>query len=209
MRTSRFRCGAGVLALVAASQSPPSFGTETITYTYDALGRLVAAQSTGSVNNSQVRSSCYDSAGNRTQYRSDNAGGFASCSGGAPAPTPTPTPTPTPGPSFSINDVSGTEGAALVFTITRAGVSSGSYSVTYATASGSATTQDYNSTSGTLTFASGQMSLTLSVVTKADIKAEGTEIFYVNLSNPSGGATISDSQGIGTIFNDGSVCTTC
>ena len=209
MGMSRFLAGTGLLALVTAMHPPPSQATEAITYTYDALGRLVASQSTGSVNNNQTRSLCHDSAGNRTQYKSDNAGGLVSCSGSAPAPSPTPAPTPTPGPAFSINDASGTEGATLVFTVTRTGITSGSYSVSYATASGTATTADYNAASGTLTFASEQTALTVSVVSKADIKAEGNEIFYVNLSDPTGGATISDSQGVGTIFNDGSVCTTC
>lgn len=90
MRVSRYLASTAVLALVAAVHSSPSRSTETITYTYDALGRLVKAQSTGSVNSNNTRSFCLDPAGNRTQARVDSAGGVASCTGGTPTPTPPP-----------------------------------------------------------------------------------------------------------------------
>jgi hypothetical protein len=96
MGVSRFLAGTAVLALVAAIHPPPLPAGETITYTYDALGRLVKAQSSGSINNNHARSLCYDPAGNRTQMRSDSAGAVASCTGGSPTPTPTPTPTNQP-----------------------------------------------------------------------------------------------------------------
>lgn len=208
MGSSRLLASTAVLALMVGLIPSPSRSTETITYSYDALGRLVKAQSSGSVNNNHARSLCYDASGNRIQYRVDAAGAVASCSG-SPTPSPTPTPTPTPGPSFSINDVSGTEGNTLIFTVTRSGNATGSYSVSYATANGTATTQDYTVTSGTLTFAAGQTSRTISVATTLDLRVEATEYFYVNLSNPTGGATISDGQGRATLFNDDSVCTTC
>jgi hypothetical protein len=37
---------------------------------------------------------------------------------------------------------------------------------------------------------------------KDDRKAEPDETFYVNLTNATGGATIADDQGVGTILND-------
>jgi YD repeat-containing protein len=42
--------------------------SETTTYTYDALGRLVATSSSGSVNNGLTTSIAYDPAGNRQSY---------------------------------------------------------------------------------------------------------------------------------------------
>ena len=85
---------AAVLCLGGAAAQPGSAG-ETVIYTYDALGRLIAAVSTGSVNNNQARSICYDPAGNRLLYKSSGSGTVASCpSTGSPGPTPTPTPPP-------------------------------------------------------------------------------------------------------------------
>lgn len=68
----------------------PALAGEAITYTYDALGRLVVAQSDGTVNDDQTHALCFDPAGNRTKYRADDAGALPSC-----APTPSPMPTPT------------------------------------------------------------------------------------------------------------------
>ncbi|MBB5986662.1 hypothetical protein HNP60_002636 [Sphingobium sp. B1D3A] len=58
------------------------FSAETQTFSYDALGRLASAQSSGTVNNGQVRSTCFDAAGNRTVYKSDSGGALANCSAG-------------------------------------------------------------------------------------------------------------------------------
>lgn len=75
------------LACAMTTAARPS---ESITYTYDALGRLVVAQSDGTVNDNQTHSLCFDPAGNRTKYRADDAGALPSC-----APTPSPMPSPT------------------------------------------------------------------------------------------------------------------
>ena len=76
-------------------------------------------------------------------------------------------------------------------------------SVSYATADGTATAgSDYVSASGTLTWAAGDTSSkTISVTVNGDTTVEPDETFYVNLSSPSN-ATISKSQGVGTIQND-------
>ena len=56
--------------------------------------------------------------------------------------------------------------------------------------------------SGTLTWAAGNTSSkTINVTVYGDTTVEADETFYVNLSGASG-ATISDSQGVGTIQND-------
>ena len=56
----------------------------TTTYTYDALGRLVAVSTSGDVNNGLGTSINYDSAGNRTSY----------WVGTGPPPPPPPPPPP-------------------------------------------------------------------------------------------------------------------
>ena len=62
-----------------AALPTPALSAETVTYTYDALGRLVKATNSGTVNNNQVRSFCYDKAGNRIQYVSNGSGTPAAC----------------------------------------------------------------------------------------------------------------------------------
>lgn len=74
----QIKCSA-LAILVLVTSNAPAFGAETITYTYDALGRLVKAQNSGTVNNNQVRSFCYDKAGNRIQYVSNGTGVPAAC----------------------------------------------------------------------------------------------------------------------------------
>lgn len=92
----------------------------------------------------------------------------------------------------------------MVFTVTLSPAQSTAVSVNYATANGTAGTGDYYATSGTLTFSAGQTSATISVATKVDIKAENTETFFLNLSSPTTGLTLTDGQGLGSIFDDGS-----
>lgn len=71
--------GSVLAILLLAGGTAPALAAETITYTYDSLGRLVKAHNTGTVNNNQVRSYCYDSAGNRVEYVSNNTGLPATC----------------------------------------------------------------------------------------------------------------------------------
>ena len=60
---------------------------------------------------------------------------------------------------------------------------------------------DYTATGGTLTFAPGQTRQTVTVNGRGNTTVEPNETFAVNLSAASG-ATIFDSQGVGTILND-------
>ena len=53
-----------LVGLVLASA--PAFAAETITYTYDARGRLVKVERTGTVNNGVTTSYTIDKADNRT-----------------------------------------------------------------------------------------------------------------------------------------------
>lgn len=111
-----------------------------------------------------------------------------------------------PVPSLSIDDVSVVEGNAgttnAVFTVSLSAASGQTVVVNYATADGTATQPaDYTSTSGTLTFTSGQTTRTVTVPVNGDTVPEANETFFVNLSGATN-ATISDNQGVGTITND-------
>jgi hypothetical protein len=53
---------------IVATLSAPASAAETITYTYDELGRLRAVVSSGTVNNGQATSITFDAAGNRINY---------------------------------------------------------------------------------------------------------------------------------------------
>ena len=85
-----------LLALGAAALADAAAANEVQTYSYDELGRLVAVQYSGTVNNGQAHSLCYDPAGNRTKYKSDASGAtLTTCptggggGGGDPDPDPT------------------------------------------------------------------------------------------------------------------------
>jgi uncharacterized repeat protein (TIGR01451 family) len=88
------------------------------------------------------------------------------------------------------------------FTISLSEAASSPVSVAYQTADGTAQAgSDYAASSGTVTFAPGETSQTITVSVHGDTNPENDETFVVNLSNPSG-ATIADGQGIGTIVDD-------
>ena len=111
-----------------------------------------------------------------------------------------------PAPTLAIGDVSKAEGnsgtTAFAFTVTLSSVSGTAVTVQYATANGTATAgSDYLATSGILTIPAGALSATITISVTGDTVKEANETFFVNLSNASG-ATIADSQGLGTITND-------
>jgi len=159
-----------------------AIASETITYGYDADGRLIQASRSGTVNNGIIACYAYDKADNRSNVTV----GTSSC--------------PSLPPSFSISDISVTEGGGLVLTVTKNGASTASFSVNYATANGTAASgSDYTAVSGTLTFAAADPTKTITISTTDDTTNESAETVLVNLSAPTGGAVISDGQGIGTI----------
>ncbi|MCZ2340934.1 MAG: hypothetical protein LC104_03960 [Bacteroidales bacterium] len=96
--------------------------------------------------------------------------------------------------------VEGNSGSqVLTFTVTLSNASSQTVSVNYATADVNATAgSDYVATTGTLTFAPGETSKTISVLVNGDLIDEGDETFTVTLSNPSN-ATISAGVATATI----------
>ncbi|MFN2532655.1 MAG: S8 family serine peptidase, partial [Pyrinomonadaceae bacterium] len=109
------------------------------------------------------------------------------------------------GASFSI----GEGGGDLLVTVNRSGDSTGAASVDYATSDGAAaqscsTTNglassrcDYITTLGTINFAAGETTKTISVPIIDDIRAEGTESFTMTLTN-AGGATLG-AQSVATL----------
>ncbi|MEZ5892443.1 MAG: Calx-beta domain-containing protein [Parvularculaceae bacterium] len=106
-------------------------------------------------------------------------------------------------PTFTINNAANEEGLGITFTITKSGATALSHQVSYATANGAAIAgSDYTAKSGTLTFNSSDTTKTVTVSTTEDSSVESNETFYLNLSSATNGATISDSQGVGTINND-------
>ena len=108
-----------------------------------------------------------------------------------------------PGPALSVADARAEEGAdaTLDFAVTLAPARTAAVTVAYATADGTATAgTDYTATSGTLTFAAGETSKTVSVPVLDDDHDEGAETLTLTLSSPSG-AVIEDGEATGTITN--------
>lgn len=93
---------------------------------------------------------------------------------------------------------------AAVFTVSLSSAVSRPVEVQFATVAGTATEGvDYIATSGTLQFAPGQTTQTITVQVNGDTTAELDESFTVNLSAPVN-AAIAKGQGAGTILNDDS-----
>ena len=69
---------------------------------------------------------------------------------------------------------------------------------------GTATTSDndYVAKSGTLTFAPGETTKTITIEVRGDGKREANETFYFDLFGLSGNALFTKSRGLGTILND-------
>lgn len=120
-------------------------------------------------------------------------------------------------PTISIDDVSHNEGnsgtTSFVFTVTLSNPSWQTITVAFATAGGSATSgTDFTTTSGTLTFAPGETTKTITVLVTGDTGFEAQpydpdwpyppgEGFNVNLSGATN-STLVDAQGLGWIVND-------
>ena len=107
-------------------------------------------------------------------------------------------------PSFSIADVSISEGGLMTFTALRTGNAVTTQTIDFATSSGTATSgTDFTANNGTLSFAAGETSKTFTLQTSVDVTYEGGETFNVTLTNNSAGSTIADATAIGTILDDG------
>ncbi|NOU40966.1 MAG: retention module-containing protein [Methylotenera sp.] len=110
-------------------------------------------------------------------------------------------------PSLTINDVTVNEAAGTAtFTVTLSAASGQNVSVNYNTSSVTALSGiDFSAASGTLSFAPGEITKTITVNIANDTAApvyEGAETFRVNLTTPVN-ATIADNFGVGTIVDNG------
>jgi hypothetical protein len=107
----------------------------------------------------------------------------------------------------SINDGGVTEGASgtrtVILSVKLSKASSKSVTVQYATQDGSAKvgSNDYVQQTGSITFAAGQTSKTITVTVKGDTSKELDEDFFVNLFNPTN-SQIGDGQARIVIKND-------
>jgi large repetitive protein len=107
----------------------------------------------------------------------------------------------------TINDVGKKEGnsgtTAFVFTVSVSGSPLSTVTVDWATGGGTApAVSDYVPANGTLSFAPGVTTRTVTIQVVGNSVPEPNETFFVNLSNPSANAYLGDAQGVGTILND-------
>jgi hypothetical protein len=110
-------------------------------------------------------------------------------------------------PLLSITDVTASEGngtARFVFTVSLSAPFVDPMTVLFATADGTATAAngDYTPASGTLTFAPGETSKTITIEVNGDSKREADETFYLDLFGLSNNVLFTKNRGIGTILNE-------
>lgn len=110
-------------------------------------------------------------------------------------------------PVISVNDVTVNEGdggtinADFIVSLSSPAGGAG-VAVSYATTDATATAPgDYGTRSGTLLFAPGEMTKTISVPVNGDSVDEAGEAFFVNFASPSG-AMLPDAQAVGAITDD-------
>jgi hypothetical protein len=112
-------------------------------------------------------------------------------------------------PRLSIGDVTKKEGngkktTLFVFTVTLSAAYDEPVTLSYRTGDGTATTSDgdYLARTGTLTFAPGETTKTITIEVKGDSKKEATETFYLDLFGNSLNSLFTKRRGTGTILND-------
>ena len=112
-------------------------------------------------------------------------------------------------PRISISDVTKTEGkkgqtTLFTFTVTLSAAYDQAVTMSFRTVDGTATTSDsdYVAKTGTLTFAPGETTKTITIEVKGDSKKEANETFYLDLFGNSSNSLFTKNRGIGTILND-------
>jgi hypothetical protein len=112
-------------------------------------------------------------------------------------------------PRISISDFTKAEGkrgktTIFTFTVTLSVPYDQPVTMFFRTVNGTATTgdHDYVAKSGTLTFAPGETTKTITIEVQGDSRRESNEYFYVDLSSNSSNSLFTKRRGIGTIRND-------
>src|SRR5438046_2865697 len=112
-------------------------------------------------------------------------------------------------PRISISDVTKYEGnknqtTLFTFTVTLSAAYDQAVTMSFRTVDGTATTSDgdYVAKTGTLTFAPGETTKTITIEVKGDSKREGDESFYLDLFGNSSNSLFTKNRGLGTILND-------
>ena len=111
-------------------------------------------------------------------------------------------------PQITISDVTKAEGknkttTSFTFTVSLSAASNQPVTVSYRSVNNTATAgSDYASATGTITFAPGQTTKTITIQVKGDKQRESNETFYLELFNNSSNSLISKPRGVGTILND-------
>jgi hypothetical protein len=112
-------------------------------------------------------------------------------------------------PRISITDFTKAEGkrsstTLFTFTVTLSAAYDQPVTMSFRTADGTATTSDsdYVAGSGTLTFAPGETTKTITVEVNGDSKREANETFYLDLFGNSSTSLFTKTRGLGTILND-------
>src|SRR5262249_5420465 len=112
-------------------------------------------------------------------------------------------------PRISISDVSKSEGrkgktTLFTFTVSLSSAYDQPVTMSFRTVNGTATTSDgdYTARTGTLTFAPGETTKTITIEVKGDSKKEADETFYLDLFGLSSNALFTKKRGLGTILND-------
>ena len=100
---------------------------------------------------------------------------------------------------LSVSNSSATEGDKIEFTLTLSRAATETVIVNYTTQNGSASSNDYTSTSGSVTFAIGETTKKVSIATTDDTTHEANETFSVNFSSGQINANVTAT---GTINND-------
>src|SRR4030095_2958336 len=91
----------------------------------------------------------------------------------------------------------------FTFTVTLSAAYDQPVTISYRTVNGTAkSSEDYLSKTGTLTFAAGVTTKTITIEVKGDSKREANETFYLDLFGNSSNALFTKNRGVGTILND-------
>ena len=111
-------------------------------------------------------------------------------------------------PRIRISDVTKAEGkrgqtTLFTFTITLSTAYDQAVTMSFRTVNATATSSnDYIAKTGTLTFAPGETTKTITIEVKGDSKKEANETFYLDLFGNSSNSLFTKNRGLGTILND-------